>query len=68
MSKKGQAWKMERAHVSGSKRGNNKYSNSDRPSNPPEPGSRQKFWVGGHTREDGVYVKGHYRTNPDYKG
>ena len=66
-AKKGRAWKMERAHVKNSRRGNNKYSSSDAQSKPPVPGTRQRFWVGGHTRNDGTYVNGHYRTNPNYK-
>ena len=38
----------------------NKYSGGD-PSKKPEPGSRERVWVGGYTRADGTKVAGHYR-------
>jgi hypothetical protein len=61
---KGRAWKLERASVhaaGGARPRSNKYSHSDRHKKP-APGERVKCWVGGYTRADGVYVKGHYRT------
>jgi hypothetical protein len=66
MAKSGRAWKLERAsvHVKGKSRPrSNKYSNSD-PTERPAPHTRQKVWVGGYTRADGVKVKGHYRSTP----
>jgi hypothetical protein len=61
---RGRAWKMERASVdvAGKDRPrSNKYSESDS-SERPEPGTRQRVWVGGYTRADGTQVKGHYRS------
>jgi hypothetical protein len=55
---------MERAsvHTRGSDRPrSNKYSGSDS-SQRPEPGSRERVWVGGYTRSDGRKVRGHYRS------
>lgn len=69
MAKSGRAWKLERASVSikgKSRPRSNKYSNSDS-SRKPAPGTRKKFWVGGHML-NGSYVKGHYRRNPHYRG
>jgi hypothetical protein len=59
---KGRAWKMERAsvHQKGRTR-SNKYSGADA-SKQPEPGERERCWIGGYTRADGVQVKGHYRS------
>jgi len=62
-TKSGRAWKMERASVTvpGQTRPrSNKYSGGD-PSKKPEPGSRERVWVGGYTRADGTKVAGHYR-------
>lgn len=59
-------WKMERASVSekGKTRArSNKYSKSD--SHPkPEPGTRQRIWVGGYKKADGTKVEGYYRAAP----
>jgi hypothetical protein len=59
-TKKGRAWKMERASVT-TRKGtrSNKYSGGDS-SKKPAPGTRTRFWVGGHDR-GGSYVRGHYR-------
>lgn len=59
----GRAWKLERAsvHVRGRARPrSNKYSGSDSHRRP-ETGEREKCWVGGYTRADGVHVRGHFR-------
>jgi len=64
-SKKGKAWKMERASVSLKEDGrprSNKYSGSDSQREPR--GSRKKVWVGGYTRSDGSQVPGYYRSGP----
>lgn len=60
----GRAWKSERASVhaaGGSRPRSNKYSPSDAGKKPP-PGERDRCWVGGYTRSDGVEVKGYYRS------
>ena len=60
---KGRAWKLERAsvHTAGRSRPrSNKYSGSDSHRRP-EPGEREKCWVGGYVRADGSKVRGHYR-------
>lgn len=65
-SKRGKAWKMERASVSvaGSSRPrSNKYSPSDSHTKPAA-GSKEKIWVGGYTRTDGSRVHGYYRSTP----
>jgi hypothetical protein len=56
------AWKMERASVhKDGKAHSNKYSKSD--SHPmPEPGTRERVWVGGYTKSNGMKVAGHYRS------
>lgn len=57
------SWKGERATVHGktAKRPRSrKYSKSDRGPRP-EAGTRERVWVGGYTRRDGVRVEGHYR-------
>lgn len=62
-TKSGRAWKLERAsvHEQGRSRPrSNKYSDSDTTTRP-EPGEREKVWVGGYTRSDGTEVRGHYR-------
>lgn len=62
MNTKKQGWKMERAHVSGRSRSrSNKYSKSDQTTRP-EPGERERVWVGGYTRADGTRVTGHFRS------
>jgi hypothetical protein len=61
---KGRSWKLERASVStsgASRPRSNKYSASDS-SRKPEPGSRERIWVGGYTRQDGTHVDGYYRS------
>ena len=63
-SAKGQAWKMERASVNvpGKKRPrSNKYSGSDA-GRQPAPGERERIWVGGYVRSDGMKVNGYYRS------
>ena len=65
-SKRGRAWKMERAsvHTEGSSPPrSNKYAADDGDERP-EPGSRERIWVGGYTRSDGTAVKGYYRAAP----
>ena len=65
-TKNGRAWKLERASVTvpGKTRPrSNKYSGGD-PGKKPEPGSRERVWVGGYTRADGTKVAGHYRATP----
>ena len=62
---KGRAWKQERASVTvaGKTRPrSNKYSGGDS-SKKPEPGTRERVWVGGYTRADGSKVSGYYRSN-----
>lgn len=62
-SKGGRAWKMERASVNkqgASRPKSNKYSTNDT-SKKPAPGSRQRVWVGGYTRQDGSKVEGYFR-------
>ena len=57
------SWKMERASVSqtgASRPRSNKFSGGDK-GQKPAPHSRQKVWVGGYTRKDGVAVEGHFR-------
>ena len=63
------SWKLERASVNrrGQRPRSNKYSSGDS-TQKPAPGSRQQFWVGGYTKRDGTYVRGHYSDNPNYKG
>lgn len=63
MRNKSRSWKMERASVNmkGKTRAHsNRYSGSDRHAKP-EPGSRQRVWVGGYVKQDGTKVVGHYR-------
>jgi hypothetical protein len=63
-SKKGRAWKLERASVhleGGGRPRSNKYSASDH-DQVPAPGTRSRVWVGGYTRTDGRKVRGHYRS------
>jgi len=62
-TKSGRAWKLERASVTVKGAGrprSNKYSKSDNDTRP-APHSRDRVWVGGYTRADGVKVKGYYR-------
>jgi hypothetical protein len=65
------SWKQERAsvHSKGSPRPRtNKYR--PRPadtSSRPAAGSTIRFWRGGHHRKNGIYVRGHYVTNPSHK-
>jgi len=63
---KSRSWKVERASVNAatrSRRRSNKFRKSD--SKPrPAVGSRERVWVGGYTRGDGVKVHGHYRGTP----
>jgi hypothetical protein len=64
--KEGGSWKKERASVgskSSSRPRSNKYSGSDS-SRRPSAGSRERVWVGGYTREDGIRVEGYYRSTP----
>ena len=59
----GRAWKLERAsvHLKGRTRPrSNKYTGSDSHRRP-APDEREKCWVGGYIRSDGVKVRGHYR-------
>jgi hypothetical protein len=58
------SWKQERASVTLKEKGrprSNKYSGSDSHKKP-EPGSRQKTWVGGYQKADGTRVAGYYRS------
>jgi hypothetical protein len=60
----GRAWKMERASVNRPDRErpkSNKYSKTGDKDTKPEPGARQRVWVGGYTRADGTRVEGYYR-------
>lgn len=57
------AWKMERASVTKKDKNrsrSNKFSKSDAKARP-EPGTRDRVWVGGYERSDGTKVHGHYR-------
>ena len=63
-NKQGRAWKLERASVNvkgKSRPRSNKYSESDSGQRP-EPGSRQKVWIGGYKKADGTEVQGYYRS------
>ena len=51
-------WKKERAT-------GRKYSKSDEHKSP-KAGIRKKFWVGSYQRK-GRRVKGHFKSNPNYK-
>lgn len=65
-TKSGRAWKLERASVGGDGHGrarSNKYSGGD-VSRRPEPGTRERVWVGGYTKKDGTKVNGYYRGTP----
>lgn len=68
--KSGGSWKKERASVSrsGKRPRSNKYRPNADSSKRPKPGTRQKYWRGGHTKKDGTHVRGHYVENPHYKG
>jgi hypothetical protein len=59
-AKSGRAWKLERAGVSrnGGRAKSNKYSGGDS-SRKPDPGIRERVWVGGYTLQDGTKVAGH---------
>jgi hypothetical protein len=60
---KSRSWKMERAsvNVKGKLRSrSNRYSHADS-HRKPEPGSRERVWVGGYTRGDGTKVHGYHR-------
>ncbi|MFO0852487.1 MAG: hypothetical protein U0871_28590 [Gemmataceae bacterium] len=62
----GRSWKLERASVTTQGRDrprSNKYSGGDT-TTPPPSGSRDRVWVGGYTRADGVRVDGYYRAAP----
>ncbi len=62
-AKSGRAWKQERASVTAkgaARPRSNKYSKSDSDRRP-APNSRDRVWIGGYTRGDGIKVKGHYR-------
>jgi hypothetical protein len=62
----GRAWKLERAsvhHRGSSRPRSNKYSKSDCDTMPGA-GERERIWVGGYTRADGVAVHGYYRSAP----
>jgi hypothetical protein len=64
---KSRSWKLERASVSvkgKSRPRSNKYSGSDS-SKRPDPGTRERIWVGGYTKSDGTKVNGHYRAAPN---
>jgi len=64
--KSGRAWKLERASVrveGKSRPRSNKYSGGDS-SRKPEPGTRERVWVGGYTKKDGTKVAGYYRATP----
>lgn len=59
----GASWKLERASVSHRGRSrprSNKYSHADS-HDAPDPGTRNRVWIGGYTRSDGTTVRGHYR-------
>lgn len=61
------SWKGERASVShrGKERPrSNKFSGSDK-GEMPQPGERDRIWVGGYTRGDGRHVDGYFRSAPD---
>ncbi|HEY2910588.1 MAG TPA: hypothetical protein VGI99_10095 [Gemmataceae bacterium] len=63
---KSNSWKMERASVavrSKSRPRSNKYSHGDGDKRP-DPGDRQRVWVGGYSRANGTKVTGHYRSMP----
>ncbi len=63
-SKRGRAWKMERASVStpaSKDTRSNKYRAGSDSSRKPNAGERERAWVAGYTRADGRKVKGHYR-------
>lgn len=64
-NKSGRAWKLERASVNGkgTRSRSNKYSASDA-DRKPDPGSRERIWVGGYTRANGSQVEGYYRSTP----
>jgi len=64
-NKSGRAWKLERASVNGKgpRPRSNKYSASDA-DRKPDPGSRERIWVGGYTRANGSQVEGYYRSTP----
>jgi hypothetical protein len=67
-NKQGRAWKMERASVNrkgGARPDSNKYSGGDSDTKPAR-GARQKVWVGGYTRSDGIHVDGYYRSTPGH--
>jgi len=60
---KSKGWKMERASVTvkgKSRPRSNKYSKSDNDTEP-DPGTRQRIWVGGYSKSDGTKVSGYYR-------
>ena len=61
---KGRAWKMDRASVSVADKKrprSNKYSGADA-GRMPAPGERERIWVGGYVRGDGMKVNGYYRS------
>ena len=60
MAKKKTSWRGERAK-------GKKYSGGDKGAKP-KPGARKRYWRSGHKRADGTRVKGHYVTNPNYRG
>ena len=67
-SAKGRSWKLERASVNrrGAERPrSNKYSESDT-GEKPAAGERERIWVGGYTRADGIKVGGYYRATPGH--
>lgn len=65
-TKKGRAWKLERANVRG--RGSNKYRPQADASSRPAPGTRKVYWRAGYVTKTGKYVPGRYQRNPHYRG
>jgi hypothetical protein len=66
MAKAARSWKLERASVNTVTRSrprSNKYRKTDSKPRPPA-GSRNRVWVGGYIRGDGIKVHGHYRGTP----
>jgi hypothetical protein len=60
------SWKLERASVNEKGKArprSNKYSASDSDQRP-EPGTRERIWIGGYDRADGTHVDGYYRSAP----
>ena len=58
------AWTMERASVTaaGEDRPHSNNYSGNAGDQRPEPGTRERVWVGGYRRSDGTKVRGHYRS------